>query len=104
LIKIQKFFEQNVISRLASWQEKLSDNGLHGFETELSTQLSALHDQVCKVVLPAAAAQMYKELAVGAKESGCRKIIAQPCSIILLYTKEKSTRIISKIKPTIYWP
>ena len=55
--KVQKFFEQNIISRLESWQEQLSDGDLHGFETELSAQLSALHDHVCEVVLPAAAEQ-----------------------------------------------
>jgi hypothetical protein len=70
--KIQKFFEQNVISSLESWQEQLSDGVLHGFETEWPAQLSALHGQVCKVVLPAAAELVYEELAAGAKEGSYR--------------------------------
>jgi len=96
--KIQKFFEQNVISRLENWQEQLSDGDLHGFETELSAQLSALHDQVCSLVMPAAAEQVHEELAAVARQAGCRKIVARPLRIRLstgshievgsLYTKE----------------
>ena len=72
--QIQKFFEQTVISRIENWQKQLCDGDLHGFESELSAQLSALHDQVCEVVLPAAAEQVYEGLACVAKAAGCRKI------------------------------
>ena len=81
--KVQKFFEQNIISRLESWQEQLSNDDLHGFETELSVQLSPLHDYVCEVVLPAAAEQSYEGLAASAKQGGCRKIVARPLKVWL---------------------
>jgi len=81
--KIQKFFEQTVISRIENWQKQLCDGDLHDFEAELSAQLSALHDQVCKVVLPAAAEQVYDELAACAKGDGCRKIVARPLQVRL---------------------
>jgi len=81
--KIQKFFEQTVISRIENWQKQLCDGDLHGFEEELSAQLSALHDQVCEVVLPAAAEQVYEGLAAGAKAAGCRKIVGRPMQVRL---------------------
>lgn len=81
--KIQKFFEQNVISRLKTWQDQLCDGDLHGFEAELSAQLSALHDQVCEEVLPVAAEQVYEELKASARQDGCRKIVARPLRVRL---------------------
>jgi hypothetical protein len=81
--KIQKFFEQTVISRIENWQKQLCDGDLHGFEAELSTQLSALHDQVCEVVLPAAAEQVYEGLVSVAKAAGCRKIAKRPMQVRL---------------------
>ena len=82
-LKVQKFFEQNVISRLESWQEQLSDGDLHGFETEPSAQLSALHDHVCEVVLQVAAERAYEGLAASAKQGDCRKIVARPLQVRL---------------------
>ena len=81
--KIRKFLDQNVISRLENWQEQLFKGDLYSFETELCAQLSALHDEVCEVVLPASAGQVYEKLAAKAKEDGCRKIIARPVQIRL---------------------
>ena len=60
--KIRKFFEQKVISRVENWQEQLCNGDIHGFEMELCEQLSAVYDQVCKEVLPAAAEQVYEQL------------------------------------------
>ena len=60
--KVQKFFEQNVISQPENRQEQLSDSDLHGLETKLSAQLIALRNHVCRVVLPVAAEQAYEGL------------------------------------------
>lgn len=81
--KIRKFIEQQVISRLENWRDQLCDGDLYGFEMELSAQLRALHDQVCEVVLPAAAEQVYEELTDRARANGCRKVIARPVQIRL---------------------
>lgn len=81
--KIRKFIEQKVISRVENWQERLCNGDIYGFEMELCEQLSAVHDQVCKEVLPAAAEQVYEQLEAKAKEDGCRKITARPLQVRL---------------------
>lgn len=81
--KIRKFFEQKVIGQLENWQEQLSSGDIHGFETELHAELSALYDCVCETVLPAAAEQVYEQLEAKAKQDGCRKITARPLQVRL---------------------
>lgn len=81
--KVNKFFDQMVVSRLEKWREQLVAGDLHGFEKELSTQLRALHDWVCETVLSQAARQVYEPLAKEAREDGCRKIVPRPLKVRL---------------------
>ena len=81
--KVNKFFDQMVVSRLENWREQLVAGDLHGFEKELSTQLGALHDWICKTVLSQAAQQVYEPLVKTAREDGCRKIVARPLQVRL---------------------
>lgn len=82
-IKIQEFFETQVLSQLENWVEQIAQGDLLGFEQEIGEQLQQLSNRLCEEILPQAADRISEELIDNAKTQGCRKIVRRPMQLRL---------------------